>query len=152
MEERIKMMQTRLKLKLEEGRNVNQELSHAREEKLRLEQENTRLRHRSDSQVWQLRWRNKRVFHNIEHLIIILGSNTLKILFNLNLNLIFNLIYLILRNLKLTMISDSATQKNWLRTLITFENFNQINWPTHRKQQLNHELLKVYFYLILQNW
>lgn len=40
------MMQTRLKLKLEEGRNVNQELSHAREEKLRLEQENTRLRHR----------------------------------------------------------------------------------------------------------
>ena len=55
MEERIKMMQTRLELKLEEGRNVNQELSHAREEKLRLEQENTRLRHRSDSQVWQLR-------------------------------------------------------------------------------------------------
>ena len=43
------MMQTRLELKLEEGRNVNQELSSAREEKLRVEQENTRLRHRSDS-------------------------------------------------------------------------------------------------------
>ena len=49
MEERIRMMQTRLELKLEEGRNVNQELSSAREEKLRVEQENTRLRHRSDS-------------------------------------------------------------------------------------------------------
>ena len=46
MEERIKMMQTRLKLKLEEGRNVNQELNRVREEKVRLEQENTRLRHR----------------------------------------------------------------------------------------------------------
>ena len=48
MEERIRMMQTRLELKLEEGRNVNQELSSAREEKLRVEQENTRLRHRSE--------------------------------------------------------------------------------------------------------
>ena len=46
MEERIKMMQTRLELKLEEGRNVHQELSRAREEKLQTEQENTRLRHR----------------------------------------------------------------------------------------------------------
>ena len=41
-------MQSRLELKLEEGRNVNQELSRVREEKVRLEQENTRLRHRSD--------------------------------------------------------------------------------------------------------
>ena len=48
MAERIKLMQRRLELKLEEGRNVNQELSLAKEEKLRLEQENTRLRHRSD--------------------------------------------------------------------------------------------------------
>ena len=46
MEARIKLMQTRLELKLEEGRNVNQELSRVREEKVRLEQENTRLRHR----------------------------------------------------------------------------------------------------------
>ena len=34
MEERIKMMQTRLEVKLEEGRNVSQELSRAREENI----------------------------------------------------------------------------------------------------------------------
>ena len=60
MEERIKMMQTRLELKLEEGRNVNQELGRAREEKLLVEQENTRLRHRLDLTFHKLENRKKK--------------------------------------------------------------------------------------------
>ena len=50
MDLKIKMMQSRLEQKLEEGRNVNQELNQAKEEKLKLEQENMRLRHRSEFQ------------------------------------------------------------------------------------------------------
>lgn len=43
---KIKMMQSRLEERLEQGRSRESELVAAREERLRLEQENTRLRHR----------------------------------------------------------------------------------------------------------
>ena len=46
MEVKIKMMQRRLEERLEQGRSREIELVAAREERLRLEEENTRLRHR----------------------------------------------------------------------------------------------------------
>ena len=46
MELKIKMMQSGLVGKLEEGRNRDSQLATVREETLRLEQENVRLRHR----------------------------------------------------------------------------------------------------------
>ena len=46
MEVKIKMMQRRLEERLEQGRSRESELVAAREERLRLEEENTRLRHR----------------------------------------------------------------------------------------------------------
>ena len=46
MEVKIKMMQSRLEERLEQGRSREIELVAAREERLRLEEENTRLRHR----------------------------------------------------------------------------------------------------------
>ena len=46
MELKIKMMQSRLEGKLEEGRSRDSQLAAAREETLRLEEENVRLRHR----------------------------------------------------------------------------------------------------------
>ena len=51
MELKIKMMQSRLEGKLEEGRSRDSQLAAAREETLRLEQENVRLRHRCDNTV-----------------------------------------------------------------------------------------------------
>ena len=61
------MMQTKLELKLEEGRNVNQELSRAREEKLKTEQENTRLRHRL---VWMIQIEKNRLSKDFIFFII----------------------------------------------------------------------------------
>ena len=47
MDMKIKLMQSRLQVKLEEGKSVNHQLTRAMEDKQKLEQENTRLRHRS---------------------------------------------------------------------------------------------------------
>ena len=51
MELKIKMMLSGLEGKLEEGRSRDSQLATAREETLRLEQENVRLRHRCDNTV-----------------------------------------------------------------------------------------------------
>ena len=51
MELKIKMMLSGLEGKLEEGRSRDSQLAAAREETLRLEQENVRLRHRCDNTV-----------------------------------------------------------------------------------------------------